>query len=567
MRCTQIDPAGVAVGRPLDEALAEAAVVRPLLRRSDAPSTTPSGHAFADDEATEPADLSAERPSGSEVQRLVDRLEHLLGIADAPDDSTERHLALEFAFAPGAELATDEEVQDTFTYDGEAMRALRRRLALDQASAAETEAGAEPRPREPTIRLGSRAERASQPPAPLDFEDESTSQAVRTDELLPMIEEEESTELTSVDPAVFDAIVNSPFTPLASLEDDVEPTVAERVGSGPAPVYDTGSHARYDDFNEFSDVGDIGAQPALGVRPEYPPLDLGPPTGEEAAVLEEPPRGMTYRAALIVGVCAFAMGVGGALAFVAYHHATDPDPTTTPSAGASTAPTALPTPSDIEPSPSTDGDPARDAEARGGATPTETTEDAGTDPAIEEPPRGEATDGETDGSIEEATDATTQQTPPDADPLGVTTDPFAGRDEDVTLEALGIEPERDVAPVTRSIRVRTLNRRAAAARRRRRWDRAERSYLGSLMLDPRNAPATIGLVHVYGEQANHRRAILFAQRLVHNRPRDAGAHLLLSDAFAAAERPVPALAAARRALELAPRSRAARRRVAALSRR
>ncbi len=615
-------------GEPLDEALAAAAALPAFVQHERAAPRPP----------TEPPSP----PDGSQVARLVQRLESLLGVDDGIDERTERveGLADVVADAPlpeasgeretrrlappqidmeeptgrlvarGAALPLDTNVDGSDDLDladsteldvEDSTEVLLGGIDLDAEDSTEVVAPAS------AASLGSEDSTEVVAPASLaslDAEDATEVVAgpaaprVRGGD--PLVEEPEDEPTAQYTGDRMHALL-PPFMPALHevdepetmrdlpdpLEDDGdEATTAHRApapSERPAPT--TLPRIEPEGEGEPTLLEDWPREPGAPGGPPEPPLWVDPPVVSPPAA----PRGATAAtaaetaryprsaeaprsrrrltlAAVAIGGLAFVAGVGGAVLFL---WPSSPPP---PSGGDSIA--ARPgadEPGADEPGadePGADGrEPAgepRAAEAEDAGAPTATDAGPGPDPdagPADAGPGPDAGPGADAGSGEATAEATSE---PPASPVdgALVTDPLEGHARDDELTALGITPEEGGR--ARAARVRTLIRRGAAARRGRRWERAERAYRGALSIDPRNGPAMVGLVHVYRGLEDGRRAVLFAQLLTRLRPREASSYLLLSDAFVTAGETDAARRAAERALTLDRSSRAARRRLQAL---
>ena len=142
-------------------------------------------------------------------------------------------------------------------------------------------------------------------------------------------------------------------------------------------------------------------------------------------------------------------------------------------------------------------------------------------------------------------------------------EPIEGTETDFDLPALGIALAPP--PSSRRRRARTITelvRTANMLRNRGENDRAEDLYRRALAFDPENTRATAGLVRIYMAEGDAPNAILFGQRLVRLRPSFASNYVLLGDAFELGQNPGAALRAYAHAVELDPRWRPARERLA-----
>ncbi|MBX3275869.1 MAG: hypothetical protein KF729_36765 [Sandaracinaceae bacterium] len=506
---TRKEPGTSHVMVPVDEALAVAVELEPAIPKSRPPPPPPTPAPVARAPLPPPPAAlprraptpSEEAPEGSQVARLVDRLERLL--RETTDDAPA---------APAPEHAPfgEDDEDPTYTFSESLAEQLRRRVREERSRPS---IPAAPR-REPTMKLGS-----DRRPAPIAPPAESSASA-----LLDELEESLALEQPTSEDAVVDVVVEDeppltgdyPFEEEPDLLLPAEPSDEQHLDATipdePTPEPETLERLR-----------------------RTSPRQLLPLAREEESVTNALPaakprrRGLALAAVAVVVLCASggagayvmhrdgALGVGGARGAGAI-------------AGSERAA------------------PDDEAGARGEA------------PREVEPPEDDAAEGVGGGDDVDASDpALAASDEPAADVPAAIEGPIEGTDEGFDLAAYGVSPpsRRDAASASR--RARLLIVRAARARTQGELDASRRGYLEVLGLSARNLPATIGVSRVATQRGEHAEALAFAQRAARIAP-TAPSFLLLADALAAAGDVVSARRAVERALAIDPRHRGARRR-------
>ena len=535
---------------PVDEALAQALGAEPAIAKSAPPP--PSGHAkvfprrphskaLAPQPVAEPEGVKRGAPEGSEVAKLVDRLEKLL----APDEWEDEATA-EDALHQRFEDLDEEDATHTWTAD--LAKALRQRMGISRRQS-QPEIANPPNRREPTMQLGlekegplppalevlseleEEVERAGALADAFDEDDDITSLEMRAESL----ELQELAKPDSQPPTLNEirAARREELDSTASDEDELpaydealgdERTIREEPESGaetlpeePARALSRSDVEKLLESSETDAATDEDAVAFFDVQADLPPL--AEPTARGS-------RGF-LAAGVLVCVLAFAGGGTGAWYLT---RGREPE--------VDTAPAAM-------------------AAAQG--------DDDAPDPGDAPPPTDEPDDADGDGA-----DANGSGDPPrGADDVATAMDPDApleGTDEGFELTAFGVQPDARTYPrALRRRRARTLVLRANRERVAGELEAAREHYLEVLSFAPRNLPATVGLTRVYLAQEDAELALEMARYTVRLRRRAALGWVLLGDAYLAAGHREPARRAFERAVDIDRRHRGARRRLAALA--
>lgn len=534
---------------PIDEALAKALDEEPAIAKSAPPP--PSGHAkvfpgrphpkaLAPQPLAEPVKSAA--PEGSQVARLVDRLEKLLGSDEWEDEATEQD-------AFGEPFEDLEEEDTTHTWTADLAKALRARMGISRRESRPDPASA--KRREPTMQLGLEDDAPKPPALEVLSELEEEIEQAKQDERL------DDDDITSLEMRAGDLELPEPT---GDGEDDEPPTLIGKRSARREELDVTASDE--DELPSYDeDLGDertireapdsdsvtVPEEPARplsqsDVKKLLESSETDASADEDAVAFFElqqdlpplvepapPPNRRFLMVGLLVCLLAFAGGGAGAW-YLTRGRSPDVD-----TARASMAP----------------GQPADTDDAEGPPPPTG---DGDSPDDVDAPPDGP----ETDTPSGAATPPDVAAVDPDA--------PLEGTGEGFELEAFGVElDERTYPRALRRRRARGLVLQANRERIRGQHEAARGHYLEVLSFAPRNLPATVGLTRIYLAQDDVERALAMAQYTVRLRDRAALGWVLLGDAYLEGGRRDAARRAFERAVELDRRHRGARRRLAALA--
>jgi len=553
---------------PVDESLAQALDVEPAIAKSAPPP--PSGHAkvfpgrphskaLAPQPVPEPVKRGG--PEGSQVAKLVDRLEKLLAPDEWEDESTAQD-ALNVRFDE-----VDEE-DTTHTWTADLAKALRARMGISRRQSQPEIGAPAPKRREPTMQLGLEKDDAPKPPAlevlseleeeverarsgelwdPADDDDDITSLEMRSLEVPDLSGDYDEpptlTDLGSQRSEQLDTTA-SDEDELPAFDEDlgVEQTETEPPPVEPSPA----ERARHD--------SDAPPRPEEAARAlsradvkrmlESSEADAGPDDDavaffdlqEDLPPLVEPAPSRGGRGFLIVGllVCLVAFAGGGAGAWYLTR---------------GRAPEVEPPPAAMAAS----GGVGDEADGPGDAPRSADPGDPDTnDPDPSDGDANDADPSDADDSDPDERDAVVLD--PDA--------PLQGTDEGFDLETFGVEPIEQAYPrALRRRRARNLVLRANRERVAGELEAARGHYLEVLSFAPRNLPATVGLTRIYLAQEDPERALSMARYTVRLRERAALGWVLLGDAYLAAGHRDAARRSFERAVDLDRRHRLARRRL------
>ncbi len=519
-------PAVANVMAPLDDALAAAANERAPIQASIPP---PSGSS----EPPAPGEVEgvhdADRLIGR-LEELLERLQRVLPAAEAAAAQVEEPPTRKRQAVPRRAKVVPPPKAGLPPARREAATQTRAQSDDDDDDLPEIEATAEPGVATSAPLVPKPASQPAQPHVPPPFEPAAAPEARAS----------ESISASGPHHAVSHPSGQHPPAPYPSGQHPALPS-----GQHPAASHPSGPHPSA----QPPSVHPSGPYPSLPTQqaatPEHAPVNVWDETPVERAATPRRGRGLLWFA--VAFALTLLVGGGAAAAYLYLERA--PEPTVR----LPTAP-ADPPPAPEPPQPPTELRVASaPADAGSSAVELARAADAGVRADAGAPVIGDAGSrdaGPRDGGLDGGAGALLVLAPTSQEPA------------EEELEEEEIEEEPPAGGDSRSERIAHLVRVANFQRNQGNLVDAEQSYQAVLRIDRSNARALAGLVRLNMSRGTNDQALRWARRLVAARPRNAANHVLLGDVLAATGNRRAAEASWRRALELSPSLRSARRRLA-----